>query len=105
MRRNMSLQQLADAVGASKAHIYELETNRSNNPSLSLLTALSQKLDVPIKVLIGESDEIAGDEEQKLAPLFRDLRGLSKESLELIQSLTDKLREQSKDGDKDKPKD
>ena len=100
MRRNLSLQQLADAVGASKAHIYELETGRSNNPSLSLLTALSQKLEVPIKILIGESDEITDDEEQKLAPLFRDLRGLSDKSLAIIQSLTEQLREKKHDGDK-----
>ena len=41
MRKGQSLQKLADAVGASKAHIYELETGRSKNPSLALLTALN----------------------------------------------------------------
>lgn len=97
MRKGLSLQKLADLVGASKAHIYELETNRSTNPSLMLLTALARELDVTIKDLVGESSEVGDGEAPQLAPLFRDLRGLKSESLELIQALTTKLREQQKD--------
>ncbi len=99
MARNLSLQKLADAVGASKAHIYELETNRSNNPSLALLTALSRELNVPIKDLIGETSEVTDGEAPELAPLFRDLRELSPVDLEIIKTLTDKLREKQ-DGKK-----
>ena len=100
MRKGLSLQKLADAVGASKAHIYELETNRSTNPSLTLLTALSRELEVPIKDLVGESSEVADEEAPQLAPLFRDLRELSPDALDLIQALTRKLREQRKDDTK-----
>lgn len=100
MRKGLSLQKLADAVGASKAHIYELETSRSSNPSLTLLTALSRELEVPIKDLIGESSEVADEEAPQLAPLFRDLRELKSDELELIQALTKKLREQQKGGNK-----
>lgn len=100
MRKGLSLQKLADAVQASKAHIYELETGRSTNPSLALLTALARELDVSIKDLVGESTDVAEGEPEQLAPLFRDLRGLSSEALDVIQTLTKKLREQQKDGDK-----
>lgn len=99
MARNLSLQKLADAVGASKAHIYELETNRSNNPSLTLLTSLSRELNVPIKDLIGEGAEVIEGETPELAPLFRELRGLEADDLEIIRALTQKLREK-KDADK-----
>lgn len=100
MKKGLSLQKLADAIGASKAHIYELETGKSTNPSLTLLTALSRALEVPIKDLIGESDEIADKESPQLAPLFRDLRELPPEALDIIQTLTEKLRGQKKDGGK-----
>ncbi len=100
MRKGHSLQKLADAVGASKAHIYELETGKSKNPSLALLTALSRELGVPIKDLVGESTETANDEQPKLVPLFRDLRELDEDALDLIQALTKKLREQKENVDK-----
>ncbi|MEQ1597228.1 MAG: helix-turn-helix transcriptional regulator [Casimicrobium sp.] len=100
MRKGLSLQKLADEVAASKAHIYELETGRSANPSLALLTELSRALEVPIKTLVGESDETSDSEEPELAMLFRDLRELQKSDLNLIQTLTEKMRQQQKDGNK-----
>lgn len=102
MRKGHSLQKLADLVGASKAHIYELETGKSKNPSLALLTSLAQALDVPIKDLVGESTDTADDEKTKLVPLFRDLRELPDDALDLIQALTRKLREQHEDAEKHK---
>ena len=36
-----SLQQVADAVGVSKAHIWELEKGRTDNPSMALVTRLA----------------------------------------------------------------
>ena len=37
IRKRESLQQLADTVGASKPHIWELEVEKSTNPSVDLL--------------------------------------------------------------------
>lgn len=95
MRKGFSLQKLATAVGASKAHIYDLETGKSANPSLGLLTAISRELDVPIKVLVGETSETA-DGEEALAPLFRDLRDLSPGDIDIIKTLTEQLRGKGK---------
>ena len=39
VRQKQSLQDVADAVGASKTHIWDLETGRSSNPSVDLLTS------------------------------------------------------------------
>lgn len=93
MKSKLSLQELADKIGASKAHLWDLEQGGTKNPSLSMLTELSRALGVPIKELIGETDTTADAENPKLAPLFRDLRGLSDDQLDLIKTMTDKLRE------------
>jgi transcriptional regulator with XRE-family HTH domain len=50
-----SLQEVADAVGGSKAHIWELEQGRHRNPGLQLLRALSHHFGVPIAYIIGET--------------------------------------------------
>jgi transcriptional regulator with XRE-family HTH domain len=96
MAKNLSLQQLADAVGASKAHVWDLETGKTKNPSLSLLTEFSRALGVSIKALVGETEDT---EDSTLAPLFRDLRGLDEADIQMIKSLTDQLRARS-DGKK-----
>lgn len=99
MKKKLSLQELADAIGASKAHVWDLEQGKTKNPSLALLTSLSRALGVSIKELVGEDGEVTENEPAQLAPLFRDLRGLSPDQLELIRAMTEKLREMS-DGDK-----
>jgi len=93
MKSKLSLQELADKIGASKAHLWEMEQGKTKNPSLALLTELSRALGVPIKELVGESDATTDSDSPKLAPLFRDLRGLSDDQLDLIKTMTDKLRE------------
>ncbi len=100
MKKKLSLQQLADLIGASKGHVWDLEQGNTKNPSLELLTQLSRALEVSIKDLVGEGEEVAAGDDSKLAPLFRDLRGLNPEQLELIRTMTDKLREMSDDGTK-----
>lgn len=99
MKKKLSLQQLADKIGASKAHIWDMEQGSTKNPSLTLLTDLSRALDASIKDLVGEGEEATADENPQLGPLFRDLRGLSPKDLELIRTMTEKLREQG-DGKK-----
>ena len=52
-----SLQQVADAVGISKAHIWEMEKGRSRNPSFELMQKLAAHFGVAVSVLTGESQE------------------------------------------------
>ena len=96
MAKKLSLQDLADAVKASKAHVWDLESGKTKNPSLALLTEFSRALDVSIKELVGESEDT---NDAQLAPLFRDLRGLDESDLKMIKLLTDQLRAR-KDGQK-----
>lgn len=56
VKKGQSLQQVADAIGASKAHIWELESNRSKNPSLDLLRKLARHFDTTVSYLINEPE-------------------------------------------------
>jgi transcriptional regulator with XRE-family HTH domain len=55
VRKGESLQDVADAVKASKPHIWELEAEKSTNPSLELLTSLADHFQVPVSYLLEES--------------------------------------------------
>ena len=55
VRKGESLQQVAEAVGASKPHIWELEAEKSKNPSLDLLTKIAKHFNVPISYLLDDS--------------------------------------------------
>ncbi|NNE87209.1 MAG: helix-turn-helix transcriptional regulator [Silicimonas sp.] len=52
-----SLQAVADAVGVSKAHIWELEKGRSANPSFELVSKLAKHFGVSLDVLTGDARE------------------------------------------------
>ena len=60
-KSGQSLQQVADAVGVSKAHVWEVEKGRSANPSFDLVRKLAGHFGVGIDVLAGDGDEPDGD--------------------------------------------
>ena len=65
-----SLQEVADAVGVSKAHIWELERGRADNPSMKLVERLASYFSVSVAYLIGE-DPSAPDADPVATNLFR----------------------------------
>ncbi len=93
IRSNQSLQQVADAVGASKAHIWELEKGTSRNPSIELLTKLAENFDVSVSSLVGEDPKAPG-EEPELVAMYRDLKGLSDRDRETMRVLMKQLKSQ-----------
>jgi len=54
IKHKKSLQEVADEVRASKAHIWDLETGKSKNPSLELLVKLAKCFKVSVADLVGE---------------------------------------------------
>jgi transcriptional regulator with XRE-family HTH domain len=90
-RSRKSLQQVADDVGASKAHIWELETGRAKNPSIELLTKLSKTFDVSVSDLIDENPG-APDDSPELVALYRELKELSEADRRAIQNMMDHFR-------------
>ena len=96
IKNRMSLQDVADAVSASKAHIWDLETGRAKNPTIELLKALSNAFGVGVADLIGENPE--GEEEDKLiVAMYRELQDLSPRDLEAIQKMIDHLKHRDKE--------
>ncbi|MYA62928.1 MAG: helix-turn-helix transcriptional regulator [Dehalococcoidia bacterium] len=100
LTKNQSLQQVADAVESSKAHIWELETGKSSNPSMTLLTRLAEHFEVSTAYLVGED---VGADEGPIGTMFRQVRDeLEPDDQELIKSVVDKLVQRQRDrGDAD----
>lgn len=46
-RTSMSLQEVADASGYTKSHVWEIEKGRARNPSIGMVAALAKALGVP----------------------------------------------------------
>lgn len=94
--RGKSLQQLADDVGSSKAHIWDLETGRSKNPSMDLMTKLAKALEVSVADLVGENPTGA-DEDPHIVAMYRELKELTPEDRKVIQTVIDGFRNRNKD--------
>jgi transcriptional regulator with XRE-family HTH domain len=91
VKKNLSLQEVADAVGASKAHIWDLETGRAKNPSIELLTKLAKCFGVSVADIIGENPHGA-DEQPELVAMYSQLKDLSPGDREAIQSMMDHFK-------------
>ena len=93
-QKSLSLQKLADLIGVSKAHIWDLETERATNPSLEVLRKLSDVLDVPIATLVGEDPSSAANTDESVV-LFRNLQTLNPEDRETIKLMMDRLKQRT----------
>lgn len=82
--KGQSLQELADAVGASKAHLWEIEVGKSRNPSISLLQRLAEHFGVSVSALIGERAPSADEEALVFYRAVRDLTPGDKEVLKAV---------------------
>jgi len=94
-KKRKSLQEVADAVGASKAHIWDLETGRAKNPSYELLVNLAKAFDVSVADLVGENPQ-GEDEEPQMVAMYRELKELSEEDRKVIQSMMDHFRKRDR---------
>lgn len=95
LRSGQSLQQVADAVGASKAHIWELETGKSTKPSLQLVKALADHFGVTLALLVGD-DPNAPDEDEELLVMWREIKSLDPQDRETLALLIKGMRERRK---------
>ena len=82
----MSLQDVADAVSISKAHVWNLEKGLSDNPSIELVIKLADLFRVRVADLIGENPE-SSEENPEMVALFRDLKKLDELDRETIRVL------------------
>lgn len=87
----LSLQQVADKVGISKAHVWNLEKGQADNPSMELVLKLADLFRVRVADLVGENPE-AADEDPEVIAMFRDLKRLGDDDRELIKGLMEQLK-------------
>jgi transcriptional regulator with XRE-family HTH domain len=91
VRKGQSLQQVADAIGASKAHIWELESNRSKNPSLDLLQRLATHFGTTVAYLIEETQGDLTRADQFFRKNSEKLAGLADKDFEVFEQLLDMI--------------
>ena len=85
-KQGESLQEVADAVGVSKAHIWELEKGRADNPSMGLVTRLADHFGTTVSSLVGEDIE-SSDAEADLQRMFRQARKLDPRERDILDGM------------------
>lgn len=96
MANRMSLQDVATAVGISKAHVFNLEKAKTSNPSMELVMKLAELFRVRVTDLVGDNPE-ADDQPAEMVAMFRDLKALDdgdRETIRLMMESLKKRREQ-----------
>ena len=98
VRKNKSLQEVADGVGASKAHVWEIERGGSKNPSMELLIKLAEYFDVTVSYLVDEDLPRDAGEQEELMVLYRDLKRLDDKDRAAIRTLMKRFKEMKEGG-------
>jgi transcriptional regulator with XRE-family HTH domain len=94
-KNGLSLQQVADAVGISKAHVWELEKGSSSNPGVELLNKISAFFKVPVAYLLDDNIEPT---EASALQFFREFEGkLSERDWETLRTVAGALKPEKKD--------
>jgi transcriptional regulator with XRE-family HTH domain len=95
LRSGKSLQEVADAIGVSKTHVWALEKGKSDNPSLDLVRKLADYFSVTVDFLV-VADSSASVEEAEAHQFFRDFTSLSLEDQELLKQTLARLKTRPK---------
>ena len=89
-RSGESLQQVADAVGVSKGHVWALEKGTAENPSLDLVRKLGDHYSVTVTYL---NDDSAEPTDAAALQFFREFDGkLSQREWDLLRNLAKGLK-------------
>ena len=89
--KRLSLQEVATAVGISKAHVWNLEKGQSDNPSIELVVKLADLFRVRVADLVGENPS-GPDEQPEMVAMFRDLKSLDPRDRESIRVLMEQFK-------------
>lgn len=92
IRDGRSLQQMADAIGTSKTHVWDMEQGNSANPTRELLVRLAGYFRISVSDLVGENPNATG-EPSELVALYRDLKSLSESDRKTIEAVMRSLKE------------
>lgn len=88
-KKKESLQKVADGVGVSKPHIWELEQGKSSNPSIGLIQKLSDHFGVDAAYFLSEES----DQDDGVVQFYREFKNLPDEDWELLRSMAGRIKE------------
>lgn len=91
IKQRLSLQNVADAVSISKAHVFNLEKGITANPSMDLVVKLAELFRVRVADLVGEGPD-ASEEAPEIVAMFRDLKRLEPRDRETIAMLMEQMK-------------
>ncbi len=77
--KKLTLQQVADAVGCTKAYIWELEMKDGQRPSAERVQALAKLLGVRMEDIMGEPIQEVPEASLEDVAFFREYAGMSEE--------------------------
>ena len=77
--KGLTLQQVADAVGCTKAYIWELEMREGQRPTAERLNGIAKTLGVTVLHLLGEPIGGIEDPSPADAEFFREYAGMSED--------------------------
>jgi transcriptional regulator with XRE-family HTH domain len=77
--KKLTLQQVADAVGCTKAYIWELEMKEGQRPSAERVHALAKVLGVTMEDLMGDALDKVPQASLEDVQFFRDYAGMTEE--------------------------
>lgn len=80
--KGLTLQQVADAVGCTKAYIWELEMREGQKPTAERLNAIAKTLGVTIQDLLGEPVADMQTPSPTDVAFFRQYAGMTEEEKE-----------------------
>ncbi len=89
--QRLSLQNVADEVGISKAHVFNLEKGITANPSMDLVVKLAELFRVRVADLVGDDPE-AEDQPADMVAMFRDLKSLNDDERDTIRMLMETMK-------------
>lgn len=98
LRKGQSLQDVANAVGVSKTHIWQMEKGNSGNPSLELLRKLSEHFSVPMTYLAGGGEE-SSLQDVEAQQFFRDFKSLSEAEQTVLKQTLELFKNKKANGD------
>lgn len=98
LRKGESLQDVADAVGVSKTHIWQMEKGRSGNPSIDLLKNVAAHFSVPLSYLADAESE-ASLHDVEAQQFFRDFKSLSEAEQAVLKQTLELFKKKKAPGD------
>src|SRR5256885_10044850 len=89
-KRRKSLQEVADAIGVSKTHVWDLEKGNSANPSMDLLKKLAEYYKVTVEYL-ALPEAVTNESSAEAKAFFRKFQRLSEEERNIIRQTMEAL--------------